>query len=198
MPIKIFWNYASNCLINQHGDINHTHEILQDDKKCEMIVASTAFMTSSAKYADILLPDLMPAEQDGLISHASCREYVYVIFNDQVIKPRFECKPSMILTSELANVLALINSLLKAVPRMNGCKYLHAQNEGKRFLNCQRLKMKTSAGIFKKTHKGITSLIRAFREDPQANPLTTPSGKIEIYSQALATLPLPGNCQKVM
>ncbi len=32
MPIKMIWNYAGNCLINQHSEINRTHEILQDDR----------------------------------------------------------------------------------------------------------------------------------------------------------------------
>ncbi|WP_273827965.1 molybdopterin-dependent oxidoreductase, partial [Providencia rettgeri] len=57
VPIKFIWNYASNSLINQHSDINKTHDILQDDKKCEMIVVIDNHMTASAKYADILLPD---------------------------------------------------------------------------------------------------------------------------------------------
>ncbi len=30
VPIKFFVCYASNTLINQHGDIAHTHEVLQD------------------------------------------------------------------------------------------------------------------------------------------------------------------------
>ncbi|WP_252861134.1 molybdopterin-dependent oxidoreductase, partial [Shigella sonnei] len=67
VPIKFLWCYASNTLINQHGDINHTHEVLQDDSKCEMIVGIDHFMTASAKYCDILLPDLMPTEQEDLI-----------------------------------------------------------------------------------------------------------------------------------
>ncbi|QUJ05254.1 hypothetical protein KCP69_15475 [Salmonella enterica subsp. enterica] len=33
----LLWCYASNTLINQYGDIAHTHEVLQDDSKCEMI-----------------------------------------------------------------------------------------------------------------------------------------------------------------
>ncbi|STI17723.1 Dimethyl sulfoxide reductase chain A [Escherichia coli] len=57
MSHQVFMGYASNTLINQHGDINHTHEVLQDDSKCEMIVGIDHFMTASAKYCDILLPD---------------------------------------------------------------------------------------------------------------------------------------------
>ena len=55
-PIKFIWNYAGNCLINQHADINRTREILADDKKCEMIVVIDNHMTSSAAYADIRSP----------------------------------------------------------------------------------------------------------------------------------------------
>ena len=25
--IKFIWNYAGNCLTNQHGDINYTHDL---------------------------------------------------------------------------------------------------------------------------------------------------------------------------
>ncbi|EEZ9252655.1 molybdopterin-dependent oxidoreductase [Escherichia coli] len=49
VPIKFIWNYAGNTLVNQHSDINKTHEILQDESKCEMIVVIENFMTSSAK-----------------------------------------------------------------------------------------------------------------------------------------------------
>lgn len=87
VPIKMIWNYAGNCLINQHSEINRTHEILQDDKKCEMIVVIDCHMTSSAKYADILLPDCTASEQMDFALDASCGNMSYVIFADQAIKP---------------------------------------------------------------------------------------------------------------
>jgi anaerobic dimethyl sulfoxide reductase subunit A len=95
VPIKMIWNYAGNCLINQHSEINRTHEILQDDKKCEMIVVIDCHMTSSAKYADILLPDCTASEQMDFALDASCGNMSYVIFTDQAIKPRSSAKPSM-------------------------------------------------------------------------------------------------------
>ncbi|WP_067582314.1 molybdopterin-dependent oxidoreductase [Endozoicomonas ascidiicola] len=51
--IKFIWNYAGNCIINQHSDINRTHEILQDESQCEMIVVIENHITSSARYAEI-------------------------------------------------------------------------------------------------------------------------------------------------
>lgn len=66
VPIRFIWNYAGNTIINQHSDINKTHDILQDESKCETIVVIDNFMTSSAKYADIVLPDLMTVEQEDI------------------------------------------------------------------------------------------------------------------------------------
>lgn len=54
-PIKVIWNYAGNCLINQHSEINRTHEILQNEDQCELIITIDNHMTSTAKYSDILL-----------------------------------------------------------------------------------------------------------------------------------------------
>ncbi|HAV8854172.1 TPA: molybdopterin-dependent oxidoreductase, partial [Escherichia coli] len=50
LTMESIWNYAGNTLVNQHSDINKTHEILQGESKCEMIVVIENFMTSSAKY----------------------------------------------------------------------------------------------------------------------------------------------------
>src|SRR5476649_2179100 len=64
VPIKFIWNYAGNTLVNQHSQINRTHEILRNEQDCEMIVVIENFMTSSAKYADILLNDPATTEQE--------------------------------------------------------------------------------------------------------------------------------------
>ncbi|MFP1496249.1 molybdopterin-dependent oxidoreductase [Escherichia coli] len=147
-------------MINQHSEINRTHEILQDDKKCELIVVIDCHMTSSAKYADILLPDCTASEQMDFALDASCGNMSYVIFNDQVIKPRFECKTIYEMTSELAKRLGVEQQLLKVVHRKSGCG-ICMPSRGKRFLNCQRLKSSASRGSLKSaTHKGITLLIK--------------------------------------
>lgn len=41
VPIKFLWNYAGNTIINQHSDINKTHEILQDKASAKPLWLST-------------------------------------------------------------------------------------------------------------------------------------------------------------
>lgn len=90
---SFLWNYAGNTLINQHSDINKTHEILQDESKCETIVVIDNFMTSSAKYADLLLPDLMTVEQEDIIPNDYAGNMGYLIFIQPATSAKFERKP---------------------------------------------------------------------------------------------------------
>lgn len=188
VPIKMIWNYAGNCLINQHSEINRTHEILQDDKKCELIVVIDCHMTSSAKYADILLPDCTASEQMDFALDASCGNMSYVIFNDQVIKPRFECKTIYEMTSELAKRLGVEQQFTEGRTQEEWMRHLYAQSR-EAIPELPTFEEFRKQGIFKKRDpQGHHVAYKAFREDPQANPLTTPSGKIEIYSQALVDI----------
>lgn len=188
VPIKMIWNYASNCLINQHSQINRTHEILQDDKLCELIVVIDNHMTSSAKYADLLLPDCTASEQMDFALDASCGNMDYVIFADQAISPRFECKTIYEMTSEIAKRLGVEQQFTEGRTQEEWLRHLYEQSR-KALPELPDFDTFRQQGIFKKRDPdGHFVAYKAFRDDPQANPLSTPSGKIEIYSGQLAQI----------
>lgn len=190
VPIKFIWNYAGNTITNQHGDINHTHDVLQDDKKCEMIVVIENFMTSSAMYADILLPDLMTVEQEDIIPNDYAGNMGYLIFIQPVTAPKFERKPIYWITSEIARRLGpdIYQKFTEGRTQEEWLKYLYAKMLAKdpQLPSYEDLK---KMGIYKrKDPAGHYVAYKKFRDDPQANPLKTPSGKIEIYSSSLARI----------
>ncbi len=48
-------------------------------------------------------------------------------------------------------------------------------------------------GVYtRKNPKGVTIALEAWRKDPEANPLMTPTGKVEIYSRPSRRSPTPG------
>ncbi|AGE86299.1 molybdopterin-dependent oxidoreductase [Cronobacter sakazakii] len=188
VPIKMIWNYAGNCLINQHSQINRTHEILQDDKKCELIVVIDCHMTASARYADILLPDCTASEQMDFALDASCGNMAYVIFADQAIAPRFECRTIYDITSALAVRMGVGDTFSEGRTQEGWLRHLYAQSR-RAIPELPDFDTFRQQGIFKlRDPQGHHVAYQAFRENPTANPLDTPSGKIEIYSSALADI----------
>ncbi|EMA8636887.1 molybdopterin-dependent oxidoreductase [Cronobacter malonaticus] len=188
VPIKMIWNYAGNCLINQHSQINRTHEILQDDKKCELIVVIDCHMTASARYADILLPDCTASEQMDFALDASCGNMAYVIFADQAIAPRFECRTIYDITSALAARMGVGDTFTEGRTQEGWLRHLYAQSQ-RAIPELPDFDTFRKQGIFKlRDPQGHHVAYQAFRENPAANPLATPSGKIEIYSSALADI----------
>jgi Tat-targeted selenate reductase subunit YnfE len=190
VPIKFIWNYAGNTLINQHSDINKTHAILQDDKQCEMIVVIENFMTSSAKYADILLPDLMTVEQEDIIPNDYAGNMGYLIFIQPATAPKFERKPIYWMMSEVAKRLGadVHQAFTEGRTQREWLQYLYAKMLAKDPA-LPAYEALRKMGIYKrKDPAGHFVAYKKFREDPQANPLKTPSGKIEIYSSKLADI----------
>ena len=66
------------------------HDILADESKCEFIVVWETAMTDSAKYADILLPDLFRFEQVSQIGTGG--DNAYMISGQPCTTPKFERK----------------------------------------------------------------------------------------------------------
>ncbi|VTN09270.1 Dimethyl sulfoxide reductase DmsA precursor [Raoultella terrigena] len=190
VPIKFLWNYAGNTIINQHSDINRTHEILQDDSRCETIVVIDNFMTSSAKYADILLPDLMTVEQEDIIPNDYAGNMGYLIFIQPATSPKFERKPIYWILSEVAKRLGdeVLQKFTEGRTQEQWLQHLYALMLAKDPALPAYDELK-AMGIYKrKDPAGHFVAYRDFRRDPLANPLKTPSGKIEIYSSRLANI----------
>ncbi len=168
VPIKFLWNYAGNTLINQHSDINKTHEILQDESKCETIVVIDNFMTSSAKYADLLLPDLMTVEQEDIIPNDYAGNMGYLIFIQPATSAKFERKPIYWILSEVAKRLGddVHQRFTEGVPGTVAA-YLYAKMVAKDPA-LPAYEISERMGIYKrKDPNGHFVAYRDFRRDPE-------------------------------
>ncbi|MDO6499203.1 DmsA/YnfE/YnfF family dimethyl sulfoxide reductase [Photobacterium sanguinicancri] len=188
VPIKFIWNYAGNCLINQHSDINRTHDILQDEKACEMIVVIDNHMTSSAKYADIVLPDLTTSEQADFCMDGKAANMPYFIFADKAIEPQFESRGIYKICADLAERLGVGEAFTEGRDQEGWLRHLYAETL-KLDPTLPDFETVRKQGIVKRSDpNGHYVAYQAFRADPVNNPLNTPSGKVEIYSEALAEI----------
>ena len=187
-PLKFLWNYAGNCVLNQHGDINRTHEILQDENQCEMIVVIENHMTSSARYADILLPDLTTSEQFDFAYQVDAGNMGFVVCTQPAVSPMFECRGLYEVCADLAKRLGVEEAYTEGRNREQWLELIYA-NARQNNPELPSLQQFIKQGIVKQKRPGKPYVaFEAFRQDPEANPLATPSGKIEIYSERLAEL----------
>lgn len=186
--IKFLFNYAGNALTNQHSDINGTHEILQDETKCEFIVCVEVFMTDSAKYADILLPDLTCQEQLSLVGAPYNDNVKSVIFGQPVYEPKFERRGIYEVCCDLAERLGIYDEYTDGgKTREDWSKQIY-ETFRKTEPQAPTWEEGLEMGFYKEGRVGELIAEQKFIADPEANPLPTPSGKIEIYSEQLAKI----------
>ena len=128
-PIKFIWQYAGNALINQHGDTNRTDKILRDTSKCEMIVVIDNQMTPSARYADIILPDVSNAEQADLIQQGAAGPLGYAILASKAIEPLFESKTIYDICTGIAKRMGVEEKFTEGRTQEQWLRWLVAQSQ---------------------------------------------------------------------
>ncbi|WP_196887557.1 DMSO/selenate family reductase complex A subunit [Rubrivivax gelatinosus] len=189
-PIKFLWNYSSNTTINQHSDIQATHRILQDESLCEFILVIENHMTPTARYADVLLPDITNFEGSDIISNGyAVGEMGGPIFLSPAIKPLFECKSAWDICTLLARHLGVEQDYTEGKPFEQWLQEAYVKmREADPDLPETLAEARAMGMIKRRAPQGKGIGLSKFRADPVANPLKTPSGKIEIYSERLAEI----------
>ncbi len=212
-PIKFIWSYASNCMLNQHGDINDTMQMYKDESKLECTVTIDNYFTPSAMVSDYILPDATNFEQNDVdnLRYTSGVNSSYIVFQNKAAEPPFECKTVYEMMSMIAKELGIEKEYTEG----------RTQDEWLEFLFNETIRTKGGdQGIFTK-ERGLDTYQKAqaqglirnsvkrvpepefglFIKDPVKYPLNgkdpengnktgiaTPSGKFEIFSKRLYNL----------
>lgn len=186
-PIKMMINYGNNMPANQNGDINTTTDILRDESLCEFIVCYDVVMTDSANYADIILPDLTPQETWTLSTQGENNDSKGIWFGQPTTSAKFERREVYEVCAALAERLGVADEYTDGgKTREDWCRALY---EEWRAENPQAPTWEEglAMGIYKEDIE-VENDTDPFIEDPEANPLETATGKIQVYAPELAEM----------
>jgi len=189
--IKLIYAVASNCLINQHADINRTIKILQDKSLVEFIVVQDNFLTSSARFADIVLPACTQFETWGVEDGWKYGDEV--ILQPKLVEPPGECKSDFRICAELAERLGFGELFTEGRDEIGWTEICLDEFRRLRYPELPTLKEFLEKNIGAWTQPAVLPAVafEDFRRDPNLHPLSTPSGRIEIFSRQLFELDLP-------
>ncbi|PSY42974.1 dimethyl sulfoxide reductase subunit A [Escherichia albertii] len=192
---KVVWgacsvNCGSRCPLRLHVKDNEVIWVETDNTGKDEYGNHQVRACLRGRYADILLPDLMTVEQEDIIPNDSAGNMGYLIFFQPATRAKFERKPIYWIMSEVAKRLGpdVYQKFTEGRTQEQWLQYLYAKMVAKdpTLPSYDELK---KMGIYKrKDPNGHFVAYKAFRDDPEANPLKTPSGKIEIYSSQLAEI----------
>ncbi|WP_298444113.1 DMSO/selenate family reductase complex A subunit [uncultured Ferrimonas sp.] len=188
--VKAIFFAASNSVINQQSDINYSKRVLQDESQCELIVGIDCWMTSSTNMADYILPATTWLESNDLSGQSyNSGEFGYINFLQAACEPMFESRSMYQIGEELCAAMGGdVSGYTEGRNEAQWLEHLYQQTVAANpsqpmpasYVEAQKI------GI----HKEFAPAPYVVLEElvKQGKPLSTPSGKIELYSFSWAKL----------
>jgi biotin/methionine sulfoxide reductase len=179
----VYW--AGGNPFHHHQDLN---KMLKAWQKPDTIIVHDWCWNSMAKHADIIMPCTTSLERNDL---AISPRDPYVIDMQQVIQPIGSSRNDYDIFSGIAREMGIEQNFTEGRNEQQWIKsiYLATVERAKaKGINLPSYSDFKKVGWFK-PEAPVTSVImlKAFRDDPVANPLSTVSGKIEIHSSTVAS-----------
>lgn len=182
--IKATICHGGNCLTNQHGDVNRAHRVLGDPSKCEFILNIEIEFTDSARYADIVLPDLFRMEQESAMDGDAWGRRIAVSTGE--LGARFERRGAWNTCVELAKRWGIEDAFTEGRTEGEWIRLLY-EGDRERSTGLPTFDRLLEEGLAWRTDRTEPFVALAdWRSDPNAHPLDTSSGKIELFSERLA------------
>lgn len=182
--IKAIICHGGNCLTNQHGDVNRAHRVLSDLSKCEFILNVDVEFTDSARYADIVLPDLFRMEQESAMDADVWGRRIAVSTGE--LGARFERRGAWEACVELAKRWRIEDAFTEGRTEGEWVRHLY-EGDRERSGGLPTFDRLLKDGLAWRADCAEPFVALAdWRSDPDAHPLDTLSGKIELFSEQLA------------
>ena len=178
----VYW--AGGNPFHHHQDTNQLRAAF---RRPQTIIVHEPWWTATARHADIVLPATTTLERNDI---GSAQRDPFVIAMQQAIEPVGEARNDYDIFVALAGLLGCASEFTKGRDEMGWLRHLYdSWREGIRS-NAASLPDfdRFWAEGFLEIPKGAEEYVMfdKFRADPLAHKLTTPSGRIELYSEKIA------------
>jgi anaerobic dimethyl sulfoxide reductase subunit A len=170
--IKAIYNVGGNLLV-QGSDV---HKNIRAFSEVEFAVCHDYFLTPTARYCDVVLPATTFLEREDIVFPDGGN---YLLFSNQAVPPLYQARNDYDIFCELADRLGFLAEFSEGRSAAEWLESFVAASEVPDFEAFKR------TGIYMGKDQLRVGL-SDFVSDPQAHPLNTPSGRVEISSAAYA------------
>lgn len=179
----VYW--AGGNIFHHHQDLNR---LLEAWKKPRTLIVHEQYWTAQAKYSDIVLPATTALERNDIGSSASDR---FMLAMQQAIAPVGEARDDYLIFADIAARLGFADTFTEGRDAGQWLRFIYDESRGRaeeQGIELPDYDRFWRDGVFEVAYPDTdTVLLKAFRDDPLAHPLPTPSGRIELFSERIAS-----------
>jgi biotin/methionine sulfoxide reductase len=180
----IYWSGGNP--FHHHQDLNR---LMTAWMRPSTIIVNEPFWTSTAKRADIVFPATTPLERRD-VGGSAREDFLFAL--EPVIEPVGESRDDYQVFSELAARLGVEDEFTEGRTSDEWVRHLY-ESYRVRYPDSPSYDEFVETGFlqYPDTPDAVKILFDAFREDPESNPIPTPSGRIELHSSTIAGFGYP-------